>query len=153
MKLSEALVLRADTQKRVERLRERLRLSVLVQEGEQPPEDPQVLFSELDELLAQLRDLISRINRTNLSASLESGTSLTAALAQRDVLKLRYGILKSAADVASNRIDRYSRTEIRSVPTVNVATLRRDLDALSQQYRELDTAIQAANWSTELEDQ
>jgi hypothetical protein len=152
MKLSEALVLRADTQKRVERLRERLRLSVLVQDGEEPPEDPQELFTELDGLLEQLRDLISRINRTNLSASLESGPSLTDALAQRDVLKLRYGILKNAADVASNRIDRYSRTEIRSVPTVNVAALRHDLDALSQQYRELDTAIQAANWSTELQD-
>ena len=40
MKLSEALVLRADIQKRIEQLRERLKTSALVQEGERPPEDP-----------------------------------------------------------------------------------------------------------------
>jgi hypothetical protein len=33
MKLAEALVLRADVQKRIEQLRNRLRQSVLVQEG------------------------------------------------------------------------------------------------------------------------
>jgi hypothetical protein len=40
MELSEALDLRADTQKRIMQLRERLRASALVQEGEAPPEDP-----------------------------------------------------------------------------------------------------------------
>lgn len=86
MKLSEALILRADIQKRVEQLRARLQASVMVQEGEQPPEDPQVLFTELDALLTQFGTLIAQINRTNLNAQVEGGQTVTDALARRDSL-------------------------------------------------------------------
>jgi hypothetical protein len=150
MKLSEALVLRADTQKRIEQLRARLRLSAIVQEGEQPSEDPQALLAELDRLLDSLVDLIARINRTNQVARLADGATLTEALARRDVLKLRTSVLTTAADAASNRTVRYGRAEIRTLPTVDVGALRRRLDGLAQQHRELDTAIQAVNWSTDL---
>jgi hypothetical protein len=43
MKLAEALLLRADCQKRIEQLKSRLLGSARVQEGEQPPEDPEKL--------------------------------------------------------------------------------------------------------------
>jgi hypothetical protein len=152
MKLSEALDLRADTQKRIMQLRERLRASALVQEGEAPPEDPQELLAELDRLLGQLRDLVGRINRSNLAARLPDGTSLTDALAARDTLALRAGILEALAEAASNRVNRYSRTEIRMVPTVDVGAVRRQADAVARERRELDTAIQGVNWSTELLD-
>ena len=150
MKLAEALALRADIQKRVEQLRERLRMSALVQEGDQPPEDPQALLVELGRMLADLTALIARINRTNLATQLPDGTSLTDALARRDTLALHHSVLKVVADAASARIDRYTRSEIRRVATVDVAALRRQMDELAQQRRELDTAIQAANWTTEL---
>ena len=48
MKLAEALVLRADVQKRIAQMRVRLQQSALIQEGEQPPEDPKELLTELD---------------------------------------------------------------------------------------------------------
>ena len=83
------MILRADLQKRIEQLRERLQASVVVQEGEQPPEDSQALLTELERLFVQLAALIARINRTNLHAALPSETTVTEALAQRDVLKLR----------------------------------------------------------------
>lgn len=150
MKLSEALVLRADARTRIEQLRARLKASVLVQEGEQPAEDPQTLLAEVDRLLTSMGALIAAINRTNLSTLLATGDTLTDALARRDVLKLRQDVLRGVADHASGRVDRYSRTEIRSVPTIDVGAVRRQVDALAQQYRELDTAIQAANWTTEL---
>jgi hypothetical protein len=150
MKLAEALVLRADIQRRVEQLRERLRVSALVQEGDHPPEDPQTLLAELDDLLGQLAGLIVAINRTNLQATLADGTTITAGLALRDVLDLRLGALKALADTASQRIDRYGRSEIRRVPTVDVGVLRRDIDQIAQQRRRLDTDIQATNWTTEL---
>ena len=152
MKLSEALALRADTQKRIMQLRERLRASALVQEGEAPPEDPQELLAELDRLLGQLRDLVGRINRSNLAARLPNGTSLTDALAVRDTLALRASILEALAEAATNRVNRYSRTEIRMVPTVDVGAVRREADAVARERRELDTAIQGVNWSTELLD-
>lgn len=133
MKLSEALVLRADTQKRLQQLHQRLTLSVLVQEGEQPPENPQQLLAEFDRLLAQLRSLISRINRTNVRATLPSDITVTEALAQPDTLDLRYRVLQDIAKRASDTTQRYSRSEIRVVPTIDIAALRQDQDAVARE--------------------
>src|SRR5260370_22784953 len=87
MKLAEALVVRADLQKRIEQLRARLRQSVLVQEGEQPPEDPSELLAEAARLVDELARLIFRINRANLATTLPNGVSLTEAIARRDALQ------------------------------------------------------------------
>jgi hypothetical protein len=150
MKLAEALVLRADIQKRVEQLRQRLTQSAMVQEGEAPPEEPPALFTELGRLLAQLPTLVTQINRTNLQTKLPDGKTLTQALAERDALDLRRSVLDSLAQVPSSRSNRYSRSEIRYVITVDMGDIRRQIDQLSQQRRELDTAIQATNWNTDL---
>jgi Family of unknown function (DUF6847) len=80
MKLAEALVLRADVQKRIEQLRNRLRQSALIQEGEAPPEDPQELLAEAERLTSQLARLVARINRANLATTLPDGSTLTDAL-------------------------------------------------------------------------
>lgn len=152
MKLAEALVMRADTQRRIEQLRAHLRQSALVQEGEQPPQDPQALLAELDGLLQQLESLIIQINRTNLGTRMPDGTSLTDALARRDVLTLRHSIIDGLADTAANRVDRYGRSEIRKVATVDVTALRQQASELARQRRELDTTIQALNWTTDLTD-
>ena len=47
MKLAEALHLRADLQKRIAQLGERLQANAKVQEGDEPSEDPALLLSEL----------------------------------------------------------------------------------------------------------
>ena len=150
MKLAEALVLRADLQRRVSQLRDRLAKSVLIQEGDQPAEDPQELLAALGDILKELGDLITRINVTNLQTTMADGTTLTASLARRDVLVLEQSVMQSVADTASNRFDRYSRSEIRRVATVDVAAIRRNIDDLARQRRELDTTIQATNWTTDL---
>ena len=150
MKLAEALVLRADLQKRIAQLRERLRQSALVQEGEQPPENPEQLLTELDALLSQLGEMIARINRTNMQVHLSSDEILSDALARRDMLSLRYSIITVLAETAANRIERYGRSEIRKISTVDVAALRRQLDEIARQRRELDTTIQATNWTVDL---
>src|SRR5579859_710668 len=150
MKLAEALVLRADLQKRIAQLRERLRQSALVQEGELPPENPEQLLTELDQLLNQLGAMIARINRTNMQVHLPEGEVLSDALARRDMLSLRYGIITALAETAANRIERYGRSEIRKISTVDVAALRRQLDEIARQRRELDTTIQATNWTVDV---
>jgi hypothetical protein len=150
MKLAEALVLRADLQKRIAQLRERLRQSALVQEGEQPPENPEQLLGELDQLLNQLGVMIARINRTNMQVHLPEGEVLSDALARRDMLSLRYSIITALAEAAANRIERYGRSEIRKISTVDVAALRRQLDEIARQRRELDTSIQATNWTVDV---
>ncbi len=129
MKLAEALVLRADVQKRIEQLRNRLRQSALVQEGETPPENPQELLDEAARLTDQLARLVARINRANLATTLPNGASVTDALARRDALQTRYSLIETTAETASYRIDRYGRSEIRKVATVDVGALRKQLEA------------------------
>lgn len=150
MILAEALANRADVQRRLEQMRGRLAGSALVQEGERPPEEPEELLRETERLLGELEDYIGRINRTNLEATLPNGSTLTAALARRDVLGLRYGLLKRLVGAASDRVQRYGVAEIRVIPTVEVAPLRRQMDEVAQERRELDIAIQAVNWTTDL---
>jgi len=151
LKLAEALANRADLQRRVEQMRGRLQRSALVQEGESPPEDPQELLEEMERLVSELEEYVRRINRTNLSATLSGGeTTLTDALARRDSLTLRYGNLKTLVSAASDRVPRYGRAEIRILSAVEVGPLRRRMDELARERRELDISIQQANWATDL---
>ena len=150
MKLAEALILRADTQKRIEQIKQRLKANARTQQGEKPEEDPKKLLVELDALLRQLETLIKNINRTNSTAEFQSGVVLSDALAMRDVLMLKRNAYADLAQAASVRHDRVSRSEIKFVSTVEVAKLQKTVDDLSKQYRELDAKIQALNWLTEL---
>lgn len=150
MKLAEALILRSDLQKRVDQLRERLYRSAKVQENEQPPEDPQELLQELDHLCAQLESIIKKINKTNSSVSFSSDQTIADALAERDIIRLRRKVLADLIAHASVKQDRYSRSEVKFYPTVQIAELQRDIDKLAKKYRELDTKIQELNWRTDL---
>ena len=150
MKLAEALAERSALTTRMAQLAARATQSARVQEGEDPVESPGELLAEHGRLAASLSDLILRINRTNLDTTLAGGTTLTAALARRDVLRLLLAARTAVADAASARADRYSRTEIRFVAAIDVAALRTELDALSKEARELDVRIQEANWAHEL---
>jgi hypothetical protein len=95
-----------------------------VQEGDSPPEDPQPLLRELDEVAEELERLIASINRTNSLARLASGMTLTQGLARRDVLGLLHGSLKAIADATAQQQARYSRSEIRLVRTFDVGAIR-----------------------------
>jgi hypothetical protein len=150
MKLAEALAERADAQRRLAQLKQRVTLSARVQEGEEPPEDPRELLSEADRIVEQLEDLIKRINRTNANSEFEAGASVTHALARRDVLSIQRDLYAEAAQAASVRQDRYSRSEVKFVTTLDVSALRRRADDLSKEYRELDARLQAKNWEIEL---
>lgn len=150
MKLGEALARRAELQNRLGQVRDRLRISALVQEGDKPPEDPGPLLAELDEIADELEQLIAAINRTNAVTRLPSGSTLTQALARRDVLGLRHSALNAVANATAQQQARYSRSEIRLVRTFDVADVRKRVDLLAREQRELDAEIQAANWTVEL---
>ncbi len=152
MRLGDALSQRADLQRRIAQLAGRLRASVVVQEGDLPPEDPEELVDLLDELGAQLERLVTQINLTNAATRLPSGETLTSALARRDVLALRQGVLRDAAEAVRETQARYSRSEIRLERRIDVVDLQRALDDLARRRRELDTQIQERNWTTDLLD-
>ena len=44
----------------------------------------------------------------------------------------------------------YGQAEVRYQRVVDVAALRRQADELAREARELDTRLQAANWSVEM---
>ena len=152
MTLGEALTKRADVQKRIAQLTSRLQASGVVQEGDTPPEDPKQLLVELGELTTELEGLITAINLTNARSRLPDGRTLTAALAQRDVLALRQSVLRSTVDAVTQTQARYSRSEIRLTRQFDVSAVRREIDDLARRRRELDTAIQEFNWTTQLID-
>lgn len=149
MKLAEALSLRKDLQTRIEQLKVRLLNNVKVQEGEQPTEDPKELMAELNGCLDQLETLIFRINATNMQTS-EDGKTITQLNAERDVLKMRVDFLRNLSNNASQLNNRYSRTEIKTVATIEVKPLRKQIDKLSEALRKLDLKIQTLNFTTEL---
>lgn len=151
MKLGEALATRAELQNRLGQVRDRLRVSALIQEGDEPPEDPAPLLAELDQIADELEQLISDINGTNATTRLPSGATLTQALARRDVLGLKHSALKAVADATIQQQARYSRSEIRVVRTFDVAEIRKRVDSLAREQRQLDVEIQAANWTVELD--
>ena len=136
MKLANALSQRAELQTRIRQLENRLYNNAQVQEGEQPAEDPE--------------DLLSAINRTNNTAKLQDGTTLSHLLARRDCLKGRLGILRNFLDSASALVRRHSASEIRIKSTVDVRRLQKQVDGMSKDLRELEETIQEKNWTTEL---
>ena len=100
MKVAEALALRADLQRRLEQLKQRLVKNTRVQEGDQPEEAPEQLQTEFERCAEELVRLIRKINRTNASSRLGKGT-LADALAERDVLKIRQNAYRELASAAS----------------------------------------------------
>lgn len=146
MKLAEALVLRADYQKRLAQLRTRLSQSSKVQEGEEPPEDPQVLMKEYQQLSSDLADLVCQINTVNSTEELESGMTMAEALAKREDLMRQQSMLRNVIDEAGGVQLRYSNSEIKTMPTVDVKQLQKQVDDLAKQHRELDMQIQERNW-------
>ena len=150
MKLAEALMERADLQKRLEQLRGRLSSNAKVQEGETPAEDPAALLGELDQLVSQLEARIVRINRTNAETACGEGETLSALLARRDCLRMKVEMLRNFLSDASATVMRGTKSEVVVRSTVSVSALQKDVDALSQQLRALDMRIQSLNWTVEL---
>ncbi|MCQ2441848.1 MAG: DIP1984 family protein [Oscillospiraceae bacterium] len=149
MKLATALTERADLQRKISELGNRLNNNAKTQEGEAPAENPEELLNELDACLVRLEELIGKINLTN-SKVLSDGVTLTELLAKRDCLSKRIQVMRTFLDHASTRVERYSKTEIRILSTVPVVELQKECDRFSKELRETDEKIQFLNWTSEL---
>ena len=76
--------------------------------------------------------------------------TLTQLMAERDVLTKRVQILREVFNHASTSSERYSRSEIKYVTTIDVKAMGKQLDKLSSQLRTLDVELQSINFATEL---
>ncbi|MBF7683490.1 DIP1984 family protein [Acinetobacter sp. B5B] len=150
MKLAEALLIRSDQQKKISSLKQRINNNVLVQEGNEPSEDPHQLLIELFNLISEQQKLIYKINLTNANTMVEHNTSLLELIMQRDAAVERHKVLMSTIEHAHREPDRYSSREIKWNKTVIVSKLQKQGDDIASKIRDLNIHIQATNWNIEL---
>lgn len=148
MKLAEALSIRSDLQKRINMLNSRLKKSCTVKEGDTPPEDVHSLLKELDSSLKRCRELVYRINYTNMHATVE-GRPITEMMAERDMLQQRVRIYHDVIKTLVDGPDRWGREE-KVVRLLDVPAFRKDADRYSKELRELNLRLQQINWEIDL---
>ena len=132
MKLAEALQERADLNRKIDELDRRIRQNVLVQQGEKPNEDPNVMFEELKRAVERLETVIRQINFSNCKHR-AGGRTLTEIIARKDTLKMLYNAHRDALSAATQSTSRARGTEIKILPVVDVKALRRETDEIAKE--------------------
>ena len=149
MKLAEALRERIQLQIKMGTLRQKLIDNATYQEGSKPVEDPAELIKALESTRGELAALIKRINATN--ASVKVGDFFLGDLViDRDTRITEVTALNNLIAAASQVSNRYSRSEILVLPSIDVKETQKKVDQLAKDIRELDNLIQATNWNTDL---
>ncbi|WP_020566956.1 DIP1984 family protein [Neolewinella persica] len=146
MKLAEALLLRADLQRKITQLTSRITPVLIVRRNNKPQEDPIKLLAQLRESVTKLQGIIVKINRTNVATQLADGRTLMEGLAQRDALKTLQTHLRTIRQAATIHGSSYSDMET----TVSIKNLQIEIEQTGRSFREIDSQIQGLNWTTEL---
>jgi len=147
MKLAEALLLRADLQKKITRLTARITPNMVIRAGNTPQEDPAKLMAQLRKAIVDLQKLIVKINITNVVTTDEAGKTLMESLAIRDAHKTQLEqlrLIRQSAQIHGQ--SSYNNT----VNTIKITTLQSEIDQTGRAFREIDTKIQGLNWLTDL---
>lgn len=155
MKLGQALVEQKNLNGRIELLKKRLEDGLLFVSGETPKVDASETLSEINNLIHQRRDIVSRINRTNSTAEVPGrGITITEAIALRDAIRSQVQLYSSVIKTANNAVTTRSRyegdTPITTVSQIPLSEARSEHDKLAQEYNNLDAEIQGANWTVDL---
>lgn len=150
MKLAEALIERAELQKKNAQLLNRVTRNTMVQEGDAPAENPQELIAEYDVNMARFLFLAQKINETNNKTLFDNRDNVTGAIARRDYLGASIRAYRLIYESATIKQNRYSQTEVKYVRCVDAQELQDRINKLSKEYRELDTKLQGINWTVDL---
>ena len=149
MKLAEALQERADLNRRIEELRRRLGNVILIQEGEEPAENPAELLEELDTAVSRLEYLMAAINLTNCRTKAD-GMTLTMLIAKKDAMMLKLSAYRDLVYTAGQSTNRARGTEIKVKSILKASDLQKAVDQMAKEVRELDNLLQETNWKTRL---
>mgnify|MGYP000452753273 CR=1 FL=1 len=152
MKIAEALIERKAIKTKMEEIKKRIYQNAQVQDGDSPTESPLMLIEELNQEVKAFEKIVNQINKTNVKILLENNLTMAEALIQRDMLRYRHFIVANLADKATPTTERYSQREIKFIPTVDVAQIRKSADEIAKECRQLDMKIQQANWLNDLLD-
>ncbi|WP_039925688.1 MULTISPECIES: DIP1984 family protein [Alishewanella] len=150
MKLAEALSIRADLQRKVSQLKERILRNAKIQVDEKPAEDPNELLLDLNQASKELVALVKKINKTNNVLKFDQNNTMADILAEREQLASLRDLYRELAKQATVSQDRYKKLEIKFMPAVDVKTVQKQADDYAKQFRELDVRIQALNWTVDL---
>lgn len=150
MKLAEALILRADLQKELMGLKNRIKQNLLFQEDEEPSENPYTLYDEILLKIDEIEKLVLKINKTNSNYIISNNESISDLIVKREMLGKKINILREIAEEATVKVNRYSQTEIKIFSAMKVDELQREINKYSKIYRELDTKLQGLNWTIDL---
>ena len=135
MKLAEALQERADLNRKIEELRRRLANVILVQEGEEPAEEPAELLKELNAAIARLEYLMAAINLTNCRTK-ANGMTLTALIAKKDALMVKLSSYRDLVYSAAQNTNRARGTEIKVKSLLKAGDLQKVADQIAKEVRE-----------------
>lgn len=152
MKLAEALIIRAANNRRLDELTRRIQGNLWIQEGDKPAEDVSALLTELEKLIVVQTGLIRRINYTNSLTIVDTSSkaSMSDLIAERDDRRTRQRIWMVFANGLRAHPGRQAKSEIKFIPTASTKDMSEIADTAAKSLRNLDTQIQAANWTTEL---
>lgn len=145
MKLAEALVLRADLQKKLENQKKRLANSVRKLDDIQVIEDPAALKLEAEETITVLYSLIDRIYHINQSVILPSGQSMVTVLAKRDELVERRKLLDYIINKSLPDNGLYFNERGKWQPAIDISAYQKQMDDIAMQIRRLNLDIQQTN--------
>lgn len=163
MKLAEALQERKTLDKQIGELWERLRDNIYRPEDDAKPDfDPVETQALLDAYLTRHENLVVMINdANNKSTVVGMDMTIMAAIAHRDRLarawkgydtviagqedQMSYGRHKT-----SLRAARRTKDDLKFVATTDIDAINKRRDALAEEWRKLDIALQQTNWTVEL---
>ena len=123
MKLAEALQERADLNRKITELTARIKFNCLVQEGENPDEDPAMLLKEFDSCIDRLRYLMTAINKTN-SKTVSNGRTLTEIIAEKDAVSVMLSAYHTFIAEMGKKTDRARYSEIKIIGTMDVPEIQ-----------------------------
>ncbi len=143
MKLAQALSARKRLAEQVQSLARQASSSAYIRAGAALPKThPDKLIQDAIDVAGQLATCIQQIDATNVASKLPNGMSIRDAMCRRLVLK---SLHKSLSEI---RNDRPNDSDIELV--LDGEKLRRTKDNVAREWRELDDAIQQANWTHDL---
>lgn len=150
MKLAEALILKEDYKEKIEELKYRLNDQVLVREGDNTELGTIELLDRIEEVMSKLHHLERRIHEACVNVAIDDKHTLNDMVQERNYKRRQYRFLHQLLMNISIRNPKFTRPELRFVPTVSVKELEEKVDAAKKGLNELEGFLQRINWEVEV---
>jgi len=137
-------------------IQRRLEAVSLVEEGEKPVEDPSALLDKHLSTSERLESLAVKIASANQDNNVQFGghtLTLSKALAKREQLRFRVNFLRGFHEslVTGTRSRYYGSDTGKITRIIHPSEIETQLNHASSDLRNLNSAIQEKNWTTDLE--